>query len=117
MRYRRLDDNGDMTFGNQQADFLRNTPETVAQAVMTRLNLWADEWFLDIEAGTQYVQGALGKYTGQTLEPMIRERILATENVTEIVEFGIQIDPDARKVTIDATINTQFGQVAILEVL
>lgn len=106
-----------MTFGSQQADFLRNTPETVAQAVVTRLNLWAGEWFLDTAEGTPYVQAALGKYTRQTIEPAIRQRILETENVTAITAFDLQFDPDNRKVTIQATIDTAFGPTTVTGVL
>lgn len=117
MRYRRLSETGDMTFGSQQADFLRNTPETVAQAVVTRLNLWAGEWFLDQADGTPYVQAALGKYTSQTIEPAIRQRILETENVTGIAAFDLQFDPDNRKVTIQAMIDTAFGPTTVTGVL
>lgn len=105
-----------MTFGSQQADFLRNTPETVAQAVVTRLGLWLDEWFLDSTEGTPYAQAVLGKYTRQTVEPAIRQRILQTENVTGITEFGIQFDPDERKVFIQATIDTTFGPTSFTRI-
>ena len=106
-----------MTFGSQQADFLRNTPETVAQAVVTRLGLWLDEWFLDSTEGTPYVQAALGKYMQQTIEPVIRQRILETENVTAITAFDLQFDPDERKVTIQATIDTTFGPTTVVGVV
>lgn len=33
MRYRKLDENGDYSFGGQQADYYRDTPLAVAQAV------------------------------------------------------------------------------------
>jgi len=117
MRYRRLDDNGDMTYGNGQSDFLRDTPETVAQAVMTRLNLWVGEWFLDIEEGTPYAQAALGKYTTETIEPALRQRILETDGVTGIADFGLQFDRDGRKVQIQATIDTDYGQAVLTGVL
>jgi len=106
-----------MTFGSQQADFLRNTPETVAQAVVTRLNLWLDEWFLDSTEGTPYVQAALGKYTQQTVAPAIRQRILETENVTGLSAFDLQFDADERKVTIQATIDTTFGPATVIGVV
>ena len=106
-----------MTFGSQQADFLRDTPEAVAQAVTTRLGLWLDEWFLDSTDGTPYVQAALGKYKTQTIEPAIRQRILETENVTGIAAFVLQLDPDARKVTIQATIDTAFGPAIFVGVV
>lgn len=116
MRYRRLD-NGDMTFGNQQGDFLRDTPETVAQAVMTRLRLWVEEWFLDISEGTPWQKAVLGKYTRRTIEPAIRSRILNTEGVTDIESFETIIDSENRKVTINATINTLYGQARLIEVI
>ena len=117
MRYRKLDENGDMGFGSQQADFLRNSPETVAQAVMTRLNLWLGEWFIDQTEGTPYQQAALGKHTRQSIEPAIRSRILETQGVTAILEFNMKIDPDERKVTINATIDTIYGPAEVTGVL
>jgi hypothetical protein len=106
-----------MAFGSQQADFLRDTPETVAQAVVTRLGLWMGEWFLDNAEGTPYAQAVLGKYTRQTIEPAIRQRILETDNVTAITALNLVIDPDARKATINATIDTAFGQTVIAGVV
>lgn len=117
MRYRRLDDSGDMTFGNQQADFHRNSPEAVAQAVTTRLNLWFGEWFIDQTEGTPYQQAALGKVDRTTIEPAIRSRILETEAVTGITSFSLSIDPDERKVTINATIDTAYGPAEVTGVL
>jgi len=117
MRYRRLSDVGDFTFGSGQANFLRDTPETVAQAVVTRLGLWLEEWFLDLSEGTPYVQAALGKYTAQTIEPAMRQRILETENVTGLVAFDLQLDPDERKVTIQARIETTFGPTTVVGVV
>ena len=117
MRYRRLNDIGDMTFGSQQADFLRDTPEVVAQSVVTRLELWLDEWFLDSTEGTPYVQAALGKYNTKTIEPAIRQRITDTDNVTEITFFELKFDPDSRKVEIRANISTSFGATTILGIV
>lgn len=117
MRYRRLDDDGDMNFGSQQADFLRNTPEAVAQAVMTRLNLWLGEWFIDQTEGTPYQQAVLGAGTKQSIEPAIRSRILETQGVSGIDLFSMSIDPDERKVTINASISTDYGPAVVQGVL
>jgi hypothetical protein len=117
MRYRKLDINGDMTFGNQQADFYRDSPDAVAQAVWTRLRLWVGEWFVDTTEGTPYQQAALGTGKSATISPAIRQRILETENVTSIESFGLAIDPDSRTASISTTINTAFGVVQLQGVI
>lgn len=117
MRYRKLDATGDMTFGNEQADFFRDQPEAVAQAVWTRLRLWAGEWFLDTEEGTPYQQAMLGTNKQDTIEPAMRERILETQGVTEIEELQVVIDPNNRVANIAATINTQYGSTQLVGVL
>ncbi len=117
MRYRKLDTNGDMNFGNQQADFYRDNPEAVAQAVWTRLRLWVGEWFIDTTEGTPYQQAALGTNKKSTIGPAIRERILGTQSVTSIESFELLIDPDNRVATISAVINTAFGSTQLQGVI
>ncbi len=117
MRYRKLDTNGDMNFGNQQADFYRDNPQAVAQAVWTRLRLWVGEWFIDQTEGTPYQQAALGTNKKATIEPAIRARILGTQNVTSIESFDLVINPDDRKASISAVINTAFGSAQLQGVL
>lgn len=117
MRYRKLDSNGDMNFGNQQADFYRDNPQAVAQAVWTRLRLWVGEWFIDQTEGTPYQQAALGTNKKATIEPAIRARILGTEGVTSIESFSLAINPDDRVASINAVINTAFGSTQLQGVL
>lgn len=113
MRYRRLDENGDMTFGHQQADMLRDTPATVAQAILTRLKLSAGEWFLNTLDGTPYLESILGANKQESIEPAIRDRILETQGVSDIEDMTLVIDTDSRTVSIAATINTIYGAAAL----
>lgn len=117
MRYRKLDNNGDMQFGNSSADFYVDQPEGITQAIMTRLKLWAGEWFLDISEGTPYQQAILGTGTKSTIEPVIRARILDTEGVDSIETFSLEINELNRNATIIATVNTIYGQTAIQGVI
>lgn len=117
MRYRKLDSEGDMTFGNGQMNFLRDTPETVGQAVMTRLRLWLGEWFIDISQGTPYQEAVLGTGTSETVEPAIRRQIIETEGVTDIESFSMVRDRENRTVTINAVINTLYGETIVQGVL
>ena len=52
MKYRKLTENGDYAFGRGGADMHADTPEAVGQAVLTRLRLFAGEWFVDLKEGT-----------------------------------------------------------------
>ena len=117
MRYRKLDSNGDMTFGNQQADFWRDVPEAPAQAILTRLRLWLGEWFIDTTEGTPYQQAILGMHTSATVEPALRRQILGTQGVTSIESFNMVRDPNTRRVTVDAVVNTEYGTVPVQGVL
>lgn len=111
MRYRKLDSSGDCSFGRSALDFISDTPETVAQAVRTRLLLLRGEWFLDVTDGTPYATEILGANTAQTYDLAIRERILGTQGVTGIVSYESNLAD--RALTVVATIDTLYGQSTV----
>ncbi|WP_175984549.1 hypothetical protein [Burkholderia stabilis] len=113
MRYRKQDADGDYVFGGGDADFLVNTPETVAQAVLTRLRLLRGEWFLDTTVGMPWATDVLGKYTNGTYDAAIRQCILGTQGVTEITSYSSSVDPETRALTVSATINTIYGTATV----
>lgn len=117
MIYRKLDDNGDMVFGRGERDYLKNTPECVAQSVATRLKLWRGEWFLDETEGTPYAPSILGKHTSQSYDMAIRERVLDTPGVSEIVEYASSFNGETRKLAVNMTINTVYGEVTLQEIM
>ncbi|WP_283149022.1 hypothetical protein [Silvimonas soli] len=113
MRYRKEDANGDYSFGGGPADFWVDVPEAVGQAVMTKLRLWAGEWFLDNTEGTPWNTKVLGKYTQETRDAAIRARILQTPGVTDIETYASVFDGNTRSLSVTATINTIYGQTPI----
>ncbi|CAN0620561.1 conserved protein of unknown function [Burkholderia multivorans] len=113
MRYRKLDADGDYVLGGGANDFLVNTPETVAQAVLTRLRLLRGEWFLDTTAGMPWSTEVLGKGTSSTYDAAIRECILGTTGVTEITSYSSTRDPDTRALSVTVTINTIYGTTTV----
>ena len=117
MRYRRLTDDWDFTLGHGSADYLRDSPETVLQAVMTRLKLFVGEWFNDTAEGTPWRTQVLGKYTKTKYDSAIRRRILRTQGVTGIAEYHSAFDGETRNLTVEAAIDTVYGEVRIREVL
>ena len=113
MRYRKLSASGDYVFGNGQADFYRDVPEAVAQAVKTRLLLWLGEWFLDIESGTPYMQGILGKYSLEQANVTIQERALLTQGVRTIDNFESSVDGETRMMTASFDVVTIYGPTEV----
>ena len=110
MRYRPLDANGDYTIG---VPFLSNSPQTVAQAIQTRLGLWQGQWFVDVTDGTPYLTGVLGTQYGKDPNAAIKLRILGTPGVTAIVNYASAYDPSTRQFSVSALVQTQYSVTPI----
>lgn len=117
MRYRRLSPTGDYTFGQGAANFLVNSPECVAQSVMTRLKLWQGEWFLDDREGTPWLQQILGKGTTAMYDLAIRTRVLLTPGVTAILSYQSTYNDSNRSLSVSMTIDTLYGEAPVETVL
>lgn len=111
MKVRKLSASGDYMMGHGDLDFSQDTPEAVAQNAMTRLALWRGTWFIDTQEGTPWLQQILGKH--EAADVVIRSRILETPGVLSIESFESILDPDSRRLTITATLNTQYGQATL----
>jgi hypothetical protein len=71
------------------------------------------EWFLDVEEGTPYLQGILGKHSQELADITIQDRILGTQGVTGISDYTSNLDRDTRFLSVEATIDTIYGQTEI----
>jgi hypothetical protein len=105
VKYRKLDTNGDYSLGV----WLSNSPETVGQAVKTRLLLWRGEWFMNKSEGTPYMQDILGRNTNYDLQ--IKARILGTRGVKEIIDYSSNVINRALSVT--CTLSTIYGTITL----
>lgn len=109
MRYRKLSPTGDYAFGQAQGDFWVNVPDGVAQAVATRLRLRLGTWFLDVTEGTDWNGRVLGNRTALTRDAELRQRVLNTPGVTQILNYNSSIDPNTRRFGAALSLDTQFG--------
>lgn len=112
-RYRKLSPGGDYTFGAGQLDFYRDVPEAPAQAVQTRLLLWLGEFFLNIDEGTLYMQGILGKHSKQSADTTIQDRIQNTQGVVSLANYQSEVDPDTRVMSVSCDLNTIYGPTVL----
>ena len=108
MRYRELSPTGDYLFGAGGQNFLVDSPEMVAQSVLTRLRLWSGEWFLDVTEGTPWMTQILGENTKSLYDLAIQSRVLQTQGVTGIKDYSSSLEN--RVLTVTMTIDTQYGQ-------
>lgn len=111
MKVRKISASGDYQMGHGAIDFSQDTPEAVAQNVMTRLALWRGTWFIDTTDGTPWLQEILGKH--EAVDVVLRSRILETPGVTSIDSFESILDPNRRSLSINATISTRYGQTQL----
>jgi len=110
MRYRKLSASGDYTFGKEAGNFFVDSPETVGQAIKTALLLIQGEWFIDTEAGVPYNTQILGAGTKQSYDIAIQTAILNVFGVSGITQYTSTINQTTRKVSINCTVNTIYGE-------
>ena len=109
MRYRKLDDNGDYSFGNGGANFFQDVPEAVGQAIVTRLYLFLGEWFLDTSDGTPWYTEVLGKGTEGSRDLVLQERILGTTGLIELTGYQSSYQGLSRAFSVSLTADTRYG--------
>jgi hypothetical protein len=103
---------GDMMFGHGGRDFLVDSPTAVAQAVLTRLKLWQGEWYLNLQAGTPWMQRVLGFSPGTGIpDSVVRQRILTTPYVTDMTDYTSSFNSTSRVFAVSCKLYTAFGQV------
>lgn len=113
MRYRSMTASGDYVFGSGSS-FLVNTPAAVAQAISTRLKLFAGEWFLDKREGLD-LDNILGYGTQSTRDHEVQQRILNTPGVLKLLSYSSSIVN--RGFTVACTVDTIYGTAQLNEVI
>lgn len=116
MRYRKLTESGDYSFGNGSNQILVNSPDAVAQAVSTRLALHQGEWFLDSQEGMPWSTQVFGTGTRTIHDSAIQQRILGTPGVLSIDNYQSYKDA-SRKLVVSCFINTLYGSSPLQQVL
>ena len=109
MTVRRLDENGDIVTSGVQ--FISGREE-IAQTIQTRLRLFLGENFRNSKDGTPWFQDILGK--GSTLtnkDAAIKNRIIQTDGVIEILTYNADYDINTRKYNVSGSVLTIDGEV------
>ena len=113
-----LDSTHDLVLGSRNGIGIAKDGVAVAQGILTRLQLFKGEWYLDIEAGTPWFQKIFADGSDiRIIEAEIKRQILATPGVRSISTFFLDIDKPTRAVTITSEIQSDFGVLALEETL
>lgn len=105
MRVAGLDRNGDWRFGRGRAVYLQDSA-AIAQNVATRLRSFKRDWFLDVEAGIDWIT-LLGRRNSR--DQIIREVervVLETEGVLRLT--ALSADVQGRNITISVNYDDVF---------
>lgn len=109
MKYRKLDANGDYTFGRGNQDFFVDSPQAVAQAIQTTLALFQGEWFIDTSAGVPWLTQIVGFNTQVLYDDVIKKKVQQVQGVTSIDSYSSTLDRVSRLLTVNMTVTTDFS--------
>jgi hypothetical protein len=86
--------------------------DQIAQRIKTRIQLFFGEWFLDRSAGVPWLQQILIKNPrANVVQGALKQAILRTPNVTDLIEFSITDSDINRAVVVRFSVSTNAGTV------
>jgi hypothetical protein len=114
---RQLGPNHDPVWGSGQSNFISDLA-AVEQIIGTRLLLFQGEWWTDLTDGLPLWQSILSQpgsqQSQQQIASVITARIQGTPYVITVNGVGVIFNPQTRTYYYSATVNTQFGQVPLV---
>lgn len=90
--------------------------QQLMQNLKIRLLFFLGEWFLDITRGVPYYEEILIKNPNQSrVESILKQQILNTKNVKEMLEFNLNYDASTRLLNVTFSVDTDFGILELTE--
>ncbi len=114
MSVSKLDSSGDWTFGQQLAGYITGSEE-IAQNVVTSLQSFKNDWFLDTEAYIDWFNLLSNINTEEAAKQQIERTVLNTEGVSTLDELILEIDRENRKASIYLTYTDIFNATQEVE--
>jgi hypothetical protein len=113
MRYRKLDNSGDYTFGTSSNFYVGTT--AVSQAIYTNLKLLYGEWWEDTSQGLPLFEQILGKHGTpndiRAVDLIIQECINQVTGVLNINNYTSSFEN--RKYSATCTVKTPYGDATV----
>ena len=107
---------GDLVITGGRTLALASGASAVAQHVRFRLQMQRGEWFLDEDAGTDWLGVILRKGAPLAeVEAELRRVLVQTPGVAEVVQLTVERDLTRRTARIRAAVTTDLGELAELD--
>ena len=106
MRVRKLDKDGDFTFGIGKANYI-DTEDAITQNVVTRIKSFKDDWFLDVEACIDWFNLLGSRNTKDELMRQIEAAVIGTYGVMKLTSLDLVLD-ESRNATITLSYTTIY---------
>jgi hypothetical protein len=103
---RSLNENGDWTFGKGRADY-KNQANGLKQHIISRLKEWRTDCFFAQNNGVDWNNRLGYKNQEELLEDEIRDMLLKTDEVLEVINVNANIKQ--RQATVTAIIKTIYS--------
>lgn len=116
MKYRKLDANGDYSFGFGNNNFVTDAA-AVTQAINTKLNMFQGECWKSVAEGLPFFQSIAGQSGTQAniaaIDLIFKGRILEAPETTSVDTYASNYDTQKRKYTATASVVTEYGTVEV----
>lgn len=90
--------------------------DRVRQQLLVKLKLWVNEWFLDTEFGTPYLESILGKRISLAgANAALKQAIMEVNDVDAITEFRTTFSRQERTLKVDFVCSTPFGLIRVTQ--
>ena len=113
-----LNDQGDIDLGTNFTMSLVNTKEQLTkQKIKIALNTNRGEWAFNINFGVPWLRNEYNNISILTKVPKgifdsaIKDAILTRDGVVEILEYRSVVDKVTRKITVEAKVKTEQGDI------
>ena len=92
---------GDLRLVDGTLKFTSDLGEEVAQRLLVRLNFWRTEWFLNLAAGTPYLDAVFEKgVPDNTIRAVFTAIVAGTKGVVAVDSLDFSVDSD-RQMTLN----------------
>lgn len=113
----KLDEDNDIFVENNDIVLITGTEE-IRQRLLQNLKSFQGDWFLNLQNGVPYFQEIFRKdYDVEIISTVLKNTILNTLGVLELLNFDIEIDDVLRTLKLDFDVNTYRGELSISETI